>query len=272
MADEKMPITEHLGELRKRIIISLVALLITFIVAFTYSEEIFKIIMFPLKYELDFSIKKLYLEFVPKDRLQNTKLVFLAPAEAFWMNMKVAFVAAFVFSLPVIFLQLWKFVSPGLHHKEKKYVIPFVLSATMLFLFGAAFCFFIVLPFAMGFLLTYKVGDFLMPMLSVGQYTDFCLKFILAFGAIFELPIIIIFLTRVGIVTPKTLAKSRKYAIIIAFILAAFLTPTPDAFNQTLMAIPIMLLYELGIWLSILFERKKEDDREDKQEFQSNSV
>jgi sec-independent protein translocase protein TatC len=257
MEDEKMPLTEHLGELRKRITISLAALIVTFVFSFTYSEEIFRLIMFPLKYNLDFSVKNIYVHFVPQDKLQNTKLVFLAPAEAFWMNLKVSFVAGLMLSLPVMFHQLWKFISPGLLPRERKYVIPFIFSATGLFLFGAAFCFFIVLPFAMGFLLTYKVGDFLMPMLSVGQYVDFCLKFILAFGVVFELPIIIIFLTKMGIVTPKTLAKNRKYAVLIAFVLAAFLTPTPDAFNQILMAVPIILLYEIGIWVSLLFVKKE---------------
>src|SRR5208283_80665 len=192
----------------------------------------------------------------PKDKLQSTKLVFLAPAEAFWMNMKVALVVGLLLSLPVLFLQLWKFISPGLHQKEKKYIVPFILVTTILFLAGAAFCFFIVLPFAMAFLLTYKVGDFLMPMLSVGQYVDFCLKFILAFGVIFELPIAIIFLTKMGIVTPKGLARNRKYAVLLAFIAGAILTPTPDAFNQTLMAVPIILLYEVGIWISPLFVKK----------------
>jgi sec-independent protein translocase protein TatC len=199
----------------------------------------------------------MYVHFVPQDKLQNTKLVFLAPAEALWMNIKISFVAGLILSLPVIFHQLWKFISPGLLQKEKKYVLPFIFFATGLFLLGASFCFFIVLPYAMGFLLTYKVGDFLMPMLSVGQYVDFCLKFILAFGAVFELPIIIIFLTKMGIVTPKTLAKNRKYAVLIAFILAAFLTPTPDAFNQIFMALPIILLYEIGIWISPLFVKKE---------------
>ncbi|MGO9613870.1 MAG: twin-arginine translocase subunit TatC [Dissulfurispiraceae bacterium] len=256
MEDAKMPLTEHLGELRKRIIISLITLFVAFLIAFNYSEDIFRFIMFPLKYDLDFSVTKRYIEFVPKDKLQSTKLVFLAPAEAFWMNMKVALVVGLLLSLPILFLQLWKFVSPGLHQKEKKYIVPFIVVTTSLFLAGAAFCFFIVLPFAMAFLLTYKVGDFLMPMLSVGQYVDFCLKFILAFGIIFETPVVIIFLTKIGIVTPKTLAKNRKYAILIAFVIAAILTPTPDAFNQTLMAVPIILLYELGIWLSPLFAKK----------------
>lgn len=260
MTDEKMPLTEHLAELRKRILVSLISLLVTFIASFNYSEKIFEIIMFPLRYNLDFSVREAYIHFVPVDKLHNTKLVFLAPAEAFWMNIKVAFVFGLILSLPVIFHQLWKFISPGLLEREKRYVLPFIFSATGLFLLGAGFCFFIVLPFAMQFLLNYKVGDFLMPMLSVGQYVDFCLKFILAFGAIFELPIIIVFLTKMGIVTPKTLARNRKFAILIAFVVAAFLTPTPDAFNQTLMAVPMILLYEVGIWISLFFERRKIDE------------
>lgn len=257
MEDEKMPLTEHLGELRKRISISLAALLAAFIAAFNYSEELFRAMMFPVKYSLDFSVTKMYVHFSPHDKLQNTKLVFLAPAEAFWMNIKVALVAGLILALPIVFHQLWKFISPGLLAREKKYVLPFIFVTTALFIAGAAFCFFIVLPFALEFLLTYKVGDFLMPMLSVGQYIDFCLKFILAFGAVFELPVIIVFLTKVGIVTPQLLSRNRKYAVLTAFILGALLTPTPDAFNQTLMSVPIMVLYEIGIWFSYLFAKKK---------------
>jgi sec-independent protein translocase protein TatC len=109
----------------------------------------------------------------------------------------------------------------------------------------------------MRFLLTYKVGDFLSPMLSIGRYVDFCLKFIIAFGAVFELPIAIVFFTRLGIVTPKTLAKNRKFAVLGAFIAAALLTPTPDFFNQTLMAVPMIVLYEVGIIVSRIFKKKE---------------
>ena len=259
MADGKMSLTAHLEDLRKRIIISVAAVLAAFVVAFNYSEEIFGILMFPLRNSLDFSISELYVRFVPVDKLKTTKLVFLAPTEAFWMNMKVALVAALVFSLPVIFLQLWKFISPGLQPTEKKYVIPFVIVSTGLFMVGASFCFIIVLPLALSFLLNYKVGDFLMPMLSVGQYVDFCLKFILAFGAIFELPIVLIFLTKIGLVTPETLKRNRRLAIVLAFVAGAILTPTPDPFNQTLMAIPIIMLYEVGIQLSVFFAKRKPD-------------
>jgi sec-independent protein translocase protein TatC len=258
MADTKlMSFLEHLGDLRRKITVSLIATCVTFVITFNYSEQILKFLMFPLRYSLDFSVRKMYIYFVPQDKLHNTKLVFLAPAEGFWMNMKIALVAALILALPIIFQQLWSFISPGLHRKEKKYVIPFVLVATSLFLVGVAFCFFIVLPFAMGFLLTYKIGDFMMPMLSVGQYIDFCLKFLLAFGIVFELPIFIVFATRMGLVTTKTLAKNRRYAILIAFIIAAILTPTPDAFNQTLMAVPMIALYEVGILVSRILIRQK---------------
>lgn len=259
MEDHRMPLTEHLGDLRKRLLVAFGTLFIAFLISFTFSENIFRFIMFPLKYNLHISTDNPYLQFIPQDRLQNIKLVFLAPAEAFWMHIKISFVAGFILSLPIIFYQLWKFISPGLLQKEKKYVSPFIFVATSLFLAGAAFCFLVVLPFAMRFLLTYKVGNFLSPMLSIGKYVDFCLKFIISFGAVFELPIAIIFFTRTGFVTPKTLAKNRKYAILAAFIAAAILTPTPDFFNQTLMAVPMIVLYEVGIIVSRIIARRKVD-------------
>jgi sec-independent protein translocase protein TatC len=257
---EKMPFTEHLTELRKRITVSLIALLAGFLVSFNYSEEIFDLLTLPLRSELSFSVHSPFILLIPTN-IKNPSLVFLAPAEAFWMHLKVSFVAALLLSLPVILHQLWKFISPGLLLKERKYIGPFVVTTTLLFLAGAFFCFLFVLPFAMGFLLTYKTGS-MTPMLSVGNYVDFCLKFILSFGAVFELPIVIVLLTRMGIVTPKTLAKNRKYAVLLAFVIAALLTPTPDAFNQLLMAVPILVLYEAGILVSRFFVRKKVEDAE----------
>lgn len=244
---------EHLSELRKRILISIAVLFTAFLFIFNYSEELFNILVFPLKSEIKLDVINPYIHIIHKTPVS---LVFLAPAEAFWMHMKVSFVASFIFALPIIFYQVWKFISPGLLANEKRYLIPFLLSSTALFLAGSLFCFVIVLPFAMTFLLGYKIGT-LTPMISVGSYIDFCLKFILAFGAIFELPLVIIFLTKFGIVSPRSLAKNRKYAILVSFIVAAVLTPTPDAFNQCLMAVPIIVLYEIGILLSMLIHRKK---------------
>jgi sec-independent protein translocase protein TatC len=249
----KMPLTEHLSELRRRILTSLAAVFVIFVVVFNYSEKLFELITFPLRAELRFRAVAPYIEVVRKTA---APLVFLAPAEAFWMHLKVSLVAALILSLPVIFFQLWRFISPGLLEKERKYVMPFVFFATLLFLIGAFFCFGIVLPFAITFLLGYKTQN-MAPMLSVGSYVDFCLKFILAFGVIFELPLAIIFLTRIGIVTPKTLAKNRKFAVLFAFIAGAVLTPTPDVFNQTLMAVPIIILYEIGILVSRVMYRKR---------------
>ena len=188
----------------------------------------------------------------------DLKLIFIAPAEAVWMHIKISFIGAFIISSPVIFHQLWKFIAPGLMQQEKKYVLPFVFTTTFLFLLGSLFCFIIILPFAMNFLLSYKTEN-LQPMISVGNYIDFCLKFILSFGAMFELPVLTVFLTRMGIVTTEFLAKNRKYAVLIAFIVAGILTPTPDAFNQSLMAIPMIILYEAGILASRILNRKKKD-------------
>jgi sec-independent protein translocase protein TatC len=253
LENAKLPLTVHLSELRKRILVSLAVLLIAFLAIFNYSAELFDILTFPLKSEMKLDFTNPYMHIKEKTPVS---LVFLAPAEAFWMHMKVSFVASFIFALPFIFYQIWKFISPGLKSNEKKYVIPFLVISTALFLAGSFFCFVIILPFAMTFLLGYKTGS-LTPMISVGSYIDFCLKFILAFGAIFELPLVIIFLAKFGIVSPHSFAKNRKYAILFAFIAAAVLTPTPDAFNQCLMAVPIILLYEIGILLSSIIYRKK---------------
>ncbi len=250
-----MPLTEHLSDLRKRIVFPITTVLIVFLFTFSVSEKIFEIISFPLKYELGLSLTAPHLQIHEKTA---TSLVFLAPAEAFWMHMKIALVSSLILSLPMFFYHFWKFISPGLLSREKKYFLPFMFSATALFIIGSLFCFLIILPFAMTFLLGYKTAD-ITPMISVGSYIDFCLKFILAFGVVFELPLVIIFLTKFGLVTPKTLARHRKYALLFSFVAAAVLTPTPDAFNQTLMAVPIILLYEFGIILSRLIHRKPKD-------------
>lgn len=255
MKDSKLPLTEHLSELRKRILTSVVVLFIAFLFSFNYSEDLFDILTLPLKTEIKLNLTNPYIHINEKT---GPPLVFFAVTEAFWMHLKVSFVAAFIVSLPVIFYQLWSFISPGLLEKEKKYVMPFVLFASLLFLLGALFCFFIILPFAITFLLGYKTASFT-PMLSVAKYIDFCLKLILAFGTVFELPLVILFFTRFGFISPKTLARHRKYAILFSFIAAAILTPTPDAFNQVLMAVPIIILYEIGILLSIIIYRKKKN-------------
>ncbi len=257
---DKAPLTEHLGELRTRILVSLVAVAIAFGFCFYFSEDIFRILTSPIHNTIKFSFHNPYITIEP-NKNKDLNLVFLAPAEAIWMHIKISFISAIIVCSPVIFYETWKFISPGLLENEKRYAMPFVITTTFLFLIGALFCFIVILPFAMNFLLTYKTEN-LQPMISVGKYVDFCLKFILAFGAIFELPVVTVFLTKMGIVTPEFLSKNRKYAILIAFVIAAVLTPTPDAFNQTLMAVPIIILYEAGIIASRILDRKKDKKKE----------
>ncbi|RJQ56638.1 MAG: twin-arginine translocase subunit TatC [Nitrospiraceae bacterium] len=254
---DKAPLTEHLYELRNRIVVSLVAVSITFGFCFSYSENIFSILTLPLHNTINFSLHNPFISFVPTEK--ELSLVFLAPAEALWMHLKIALISACIISSPIIFHQVWKFIAPGLKPKEKKFAIPFIFVTTNLFLIGALFCFLIVLPFAVNFLMTYKTEN-IKPMLSAEKYIDFCLKFILAFGAVFELPVLQVFLTRMGILTTDFLAKNRKYAVLLAFVAAALLTPTPDAFNQSLMAVPIVILYEAGIWASRIINRKKKEE------------
>lgn len=259
---DKIPLTEHLGELRRRIFVSCIAIVVIFVLCFYFSEEIFRLLTAPLRYTLKLSLENPYISLIPGKYFDH-KLNVLRPAEALWTHIKIALISAIVISSPVIFYEAWRFIAPGLLQKEKKYVAPFVFTMTFLFLIGSLFCFVIVLPFAMNFLQNYKMEN-LQNTWTLGYYIDFCLKFILAFGAVFELPVILVFLTKAGIVTPGSLARNRKYAIVLAFVIAAFLTPTPDAFNQSLMALPMILLYEAGIWASRILNAKKGSQRSGK--------
>ncbi|MGH7410303.1 MAG: twin-arginine translocase subunit TatC [Candidatus Methylomirabilis sp.] len=254
MSDEKMSLFSHLEELRRRIVISLVAIGIGFILTFSFSESILRYLKRPLTTDLIFSRTYPFIRSAPRPGTP-IDLIFLAPAEAFWMHMKIALLTGLLLVLPVVLHQIWRFVAPGLLPREKRYALPFVALGTVFFVVGLLFCFYLVLPFALRFLLTYKTEN-LKPMISIGNYVDFTSKFLLAFGLIFELPLAIGVAAKIGLVTPQWLSKNRKYAILINFIIAAILTPTPDVFNQTLMALPMCLLYEVGILAARLLVRK----------------
>ena len=271
MSDDgsKQPFSLHLNELSKRLLYTVIYVVVGFLACFSFSESIFRVLKLPMTSDISFSKLYPYLLFIPREG-KISELVFLGPAEAFWVHMKISLIAGIVATSPLIFMELWRFISPGLHKKEKRLAIPFVIITSGLFIFGTMFCFIIVLPFAMKFLLNFKT-EHLMAMISVEKYVDFCLKFILAFGAIFELPVVIVALTRSGLVSVDTLAKNRKYAVLLAFVAAALLTPTPDAFNQTLMAVPIMVLYEGGILASRLFARRRKRALEEDDEAASGS-
>jgi sec-independent protein translocase protein TatC len=234
----KMSFLEHLGELRTRIVWSLIPSVIGLIVAFHFSDQILKFIARPLA-------------------KTGSELVALAPTEAFWTSMKLSMVAGLFLAMPVILWQVWAFVAPGLHKHERRYAGPFVIIGSLLFLAGGAFALLVVVPFAVTFLVTFGQQQGIKSMISVEKHVDFVIKFTLAFGLVFELPVVITLLSLIGVVTPRFLSKNRKYAILINFVIAAVLTPTPDMINQALMAGPLCLLYEVGILSAWLVGRRK---------------
>ncbi len=233
---DKMPFLEHLGELRVRIVRSLWALLVGLGIALPFSQRIMDYLARPVQ-------------------STGNSLVFLALTEAFWVQMKVAMIVGLFIAAPAILWQVWAFIAPGLYEHERRYAAPFVIIGSVLFIGGGVFSLKVVTPYAIQFLLSYSRPG-LTPMISVGSYIDFLLKFTLAFGLVFELPLGITLAARMGLVTAKTLARNRKYAILGAFIAGAILTPTPDAFNQALMAGPLIILYEVGIVCARVFGRK----------------
>lgn len=234
----KMSFLEHLGELRKRIIWSIIPAGIGVAVTLYFTDRIMRFLTRPLT------------------RIK-ADLVFTTPTEAFWTYMKVAMVAGIFVAMPFILYQVWAFVAPGLHKHERKYAGPFVIFGSLLFIGGGAFALLIIVPYASTFLVNFGTEQLgLKPMITISSYIDFVTKFTLAFGLVFELPLVLTVLSMIGIVTPRFLSKNRKYAILINFIIAAILTPTPDIVNQTLMAGPLCILYEVGIVMARIFGKR----------------
>lgn len=234
--DDKMPFTSHLVELRKRLIISIISIIAGFGVSYNYSEELFKLLARPLP--------------------AGTTFTFIKLIEPFFTYMKVSLVSGIFLASPVLIYQIWAFIAPGLHEKEKKWVWPIVFFSTVLFIGGVLFGYFFVLPFGYTYFISFST-DTIKPMLSMDEYFSFTTKFLLAFGLVFEMPLFILFLALLGIVDAKMLSAYRKYAILAIFIIAAILTPTPDAFSQILMAAPMLVLYEIGIITARIFGKKR---------------
>jgi len=240
--DYKMSLTDHLVELRKRLVRCVIILFIGFGACYYYKDFIFDIVTRPLVHVL------------PK----NSYLIYTGLTEAFFVYMKLAFFASLIITCPFIIYQIWKFISPALHSTEKKYVLPFVLFSTLLFISGVLFGYFIALPPAFEFFVSFN-NRYLQSMISFSDYISLFVTFLLGFGLSFELPVFIFFLAKLGIVNAQMLSKQRKYAILVIFIVAAILTPSPDALSQILMAIPLMFLYELSIFISKFAGKKKVD-------------
>ena len=240
MDEKKLPLTSHLQELRKRLILSFIAIGVGFFVCYALKESLFDILAAPL------------IKVMPS----GSSLIFTSVAEAFFTYMKIAFIAGLILTSPFILYQIWAFVAPGLYRHEKRYVVPFVLAGSFFFALGIFFGYYVAIPIGFKFLLGFAT-DIIKPMPSMKDYLSFSIKFLLAFGLVFEFPVALVLLARIGVVDAKTLARQRKYAILLIFIFAAVMTP-PDLISQVLMALPLMGLYELSILLSKLFGKKKE--------------
>ncbi|MBW1660410.1 MAG: twin-arginine translocase subunit TatC [Deltaproteobacteria bacterium] len=247
--EEKLPFTDHLEELRRRLIISVIAIAVGFIVSYFFSKQLFEILMKPLIISLP-----------PK-----STLIFTSLPEAFFTYLKVSLLSGIFLASPVVLYEMWAFISPGLYKHEKRYVVPFVLFSSIFFIGGALFGYFVVFPFGFKFFLGFAT-DYIRPMPTIKEYFGFCAKLLFAFGVIFELPLFVLFLSRIGIVNEKMLRKQRKYAILLVFVTSAILTP-PDVMTQLMMAGPLLALYEISIWVAKVFGRKKTDEElEEKEE------
>jgi sec-independent protein translocase protein TatC len=256
--EAKMSFWSHLEELRKRIVYIAIAVGIGFILCFNYSEQILGLLLVPMNSTAEFISSFPFIHFVPHEVVQE--LHFTSLTEPIMAHLKIGFVGGIIVMVPIILYEIWKFIAPGLLPRERTYAGQFVFFSTLFFAAGVIFCYLLLLPFAIPFLVSYKT-EHLKPIIKIGDYIDFTLKFLLASGAVFELPLVMIVLGRMGIIKPESLSKFRKYAFLISFVLGGILTPTPDVFNMTIMSLPIYLLYELGILgVRILGRKKKGPD------------
>ncbi|MBM4263607.1 MAG: twin-arginine translocase subunit TatC [Deltaproteobacteria bacterium] len=234
-----MTFTEHLEELRWCLLRSLIVVLVVSAICYAFSDAIFGFIVAPLRQNLK-----------PGQNLIGTSIT-----EAFFIEIKVALAAGAVFSSPYLFYQIWRFIAPGLSSGEKKLVLPFVLCATGFFLGGAFFCYKIVLPVAFEYFIEQYTTMGVTPALRIGEYFTFFFRMVLAFGGTFELPVFTFFLVRLGIWDHRLMIRSFRYAVVVIFVCAAILTPTPDIVNQSLLALPMLVLYVLSIGVAYVWRK-----------------
>lgn len=240
--DKTMALAGHLAELRKRLIISVIAVGVAFLAAYNYSDRLYWVLASPL------------IEALPPGQ---DFLVFTGVVEPFFIYLKVALLCGIILSSPVVLYEVWAFVAPGLYSNERRWFVYTVLFSVILFAGGTLFAFKVVFPFGFKYLLGYSAPG-LKPFLSMGEYFSMATRLLLAFGLIFQLPLAMLVLARLGVVTARQLASWWRYAVVAIVIASAILTPTPDVFNQLLMAGPLIVLYGIGIGAAALVGKKKE--------------
>lgn len=226
----------HLEELRRRLLVSLALFAAASTIAYFFSSSLIDFFTLPLKQHGD------------------VQLFFQKPFEAFMTHLKVAALTGLVAASPFLLAQIWFFIAPGLYDREKKVFLPIILISAVLFLAGIVFAYTLVIPWGLGFLLSYQTES-LKPLLGIGPYFSFLTGMLLAFGFLFDFPVFIVGLVKLGVVKTKTLAKARRAVIVIIFILAAILTPSPDPASQVLLAIPLVIVFEISLWVAGFFER-----------------
>jgi sec-independent protein translocase protein TatC len=244
LEDEKAPFTAHLEELRKRLIVCFIAVGIGFGIAYFFKEKLFDILIIPLVQSMG----------------EGDKLIFTGLAEAFFTYLKVSLLAGIMAAAPIILYEFWMFVAPGLYSKERRLLFPIIFLSSIFFVGGALFGYFIVFPWGFKFLLGFAT-DYIRPLPSMKEYFSFSAKLLLAFGLVFEMPLVLTSMSRLGLVSVDFLKKNRKYALLLFFAGAAILTP-PDVVTQVMMAFPLMLLYEISIIGARIFARKNPYDED----------
>lgn len=242
-ANENLTLVGHLSELRKRIIYMGLSLIIFSLGSYYFAEKIAENLV---------------------ERAPGMKFIYISPSELMLSYIRIAVFCGFIISLPVIFTQVWLFISPGIGKKEKKYIGVSVAMGSLFFIMGSIFAYIVVLPVIMKFFAGFQISK-IEATISFGSYLNFVISILLAFGVVFELPIIMFLLTRFRILKSSFFAKYRKYMILLIFVIAAFLTP-PDIVSQSLLAVPMMLLYEIGIILSKLGEKRKDNKEVEKED------